>query len=428
MLEDARPVVVVTQESLAADLPATGARVVRLDRESEFDRFSAESLSDGPVPDSLAYVIYTSGSTGRPKGVQISHRSLVNFLWSMRREPGLDERDTLLAVTTISFDIAALELFLPLIVGAHVIVADRATALDPQKMGKSIERHGATIVQATPATWRMLLDVGWQPSSPLRIASGGEMLPNELAWRLRNRGLEVWNLYGPTETTVWSAVRRVPGQDEIPRDGFDPIGPPINNTQLYMLDSTPRRSRSAFPANCTSAATDWPAGTSTDPDLTADGYVSRSVFGNSPGRGSIERAIWCGGSERRDRVLGRLDHQVKIRGFRIELGEIESALSRHDIGEAVVVAREDGPGEKQFVAYIVPATRRHPTRKHCGPFSRTLPEYMLSDGFVFLASLPLTPNGKVDRRALPAPDQSRPEVPVFQRRVANRKQIAGSGA
>jgi amino acid adenylation domain-containing protein len=429
MLDDARPAVVVTQESLAADLPATGARVVCLDSiASELDRFSAESPTDGPAPDNLAYLIYTSGSTGRPKGVQITHRSLVNFLSSMRREPGLDEHDKLLAVTTISFDIAALELFLPLIVGGSVIVADRATALDPQKLGKAIESQGATFVQATPATWRMLLDVGWQPTNPLRIASGGEALPNELAWRLRNRGLEVWNLYGPTETTIWSAVRRVPGPDEIPRNGFDPIGRPIDNTQLYVLDSHFTPQPVGVPGELYIGGAGLARGYMHRPGLTAERYWP-DPFSEQPGArlyrtGDLVRRLSGGEIE----FLGRLDNQVKIRGFRIELGEIESAFSRHEaISQAVVAARDDGLGEKQLVAYLVATTKSPPAAEELRAFLKIrLPEFMIPTTVVFLDSLPQTPNGKVDRKALPAPDRSRPELRAVYHapRTRTEKEIA----
>jgi amino acid adenylation domain-containing protein len=430
MLDDARPAVILTQESLAADLPASAAHVVCLDCiESELQRFSAdEPPPDGPVAENLAYVIYTSGSTGRPKGVQVSHQSLVNFLDSMRREPGLDERDKLLAVTTISFDIAALELFLPLIVGGCVIVADRATTLDPQKLGRAIEHHGATFVQATPATWRMLLDGGWQPAGPLRIVSGGEALPNELARRLRDRGLEVWNLYGPTETTIWSAVRRVPVQGEIAEDGFDPIGSPIDNTQLYVLDSHFSPQPVGVPGELYIGGEGLARGYMNRPGLTAERYCP-DPFSEKPGArlyrtGDLVRRLAGGEIE----FMGRLDNQVKIRGFRIELGEIESALSRHEeISQAVVVARDDGFGEKQLVAYIVPTTKSPPGTEKLRAFLKLrLPEFMIPTAVVFLDSLPQTPNGKVDRKALPAPDRSRPELrAVYQMpRTPTEKEIA----
>jgi amino acid adenylation domain-containing protein len=413
MLADARPAVILTQESLAADLPADLARVVCLDSVGkELEQFSAESPPDAPFDDSLAYVIYTSGSTGRPKGVQISHRSLANFLSSMRREPGLGEHDTLLAVTTISFDIAALELFLPLVVGGRVVVAERATTLDPQKLAQAIEREGATFMQATPATWRMLLDAGWRPTRPLRIASGGEALPGELAWRLRDLGLEVWNLYGPTETTIWSAARRVPVTEQLSRDGLDPIGRPIDNTQLYVLDSHLSPQPVGIPGELYIGGEGLARGYLNRPELTAERYRP-DPFSGQPGArlyrtGDLVRRLPGGEIE----FMGRLDNQVKVRGFRIELGEIESALSRHDaVSQAVVVARESGHGEKQLVAYVVPANKTPPATEELRAFLKLrLPEYMVPASVVFLDALPRTPNGKVDRKALPAPDRSRPDL------------------
>jgi len=429
MLEDARPAVILTHKSLAADLPAGPARVVYLDcEESELDQFSVESPTDKPVADNLAYVIYTSGSTGRPKGVQVSHRSLANFLCSMRREPGLGEQDILLAVTTISFDIAALELFLPLIVGGRVVVADRATALDPQQLAKAIEREGATFVQATPATWRMLVDVGWRPAGNLRIASGGEALPGELAWRLRNLGLEVWNLYGPTETTIWSAARRVPGADQISRDDFDPIGKPIDNTQLYVLDPHSSPQPVGIPGELYIGGEGLARGYLNRPDLTAERYCP-DPFSEQPGArlyrtGDLVRRLPNGEIA----FMGRLDNQVKVRGFRIEPGEIESALLRHEaIGQAVVVARENGLGEKQLVAYVVPTSKTPPPTEELRAFLKLrLPEFMIPASVVLLDSLPRTPNGKVDRKALPVPDRTRPDLrAVYQSpRTATEKEIA----
>ncbi len=429
MLEDARPAIVLTQESLAADLPPSPAHVVCLDRiESELERFSAESPTDGPAADNLAYVIYTSGSTGRPKGVQVSHRALANFLCSMRREPELGEHDILLAVTTISFDIAALELFLPLIVGGKVMVAERATALDPQKLAKAIESEGATFVQATPATWRMLLDVGWRPARPIRIASGGEALPGELAWRLRDLGLEVWNLYGPTETTIWSAARRVPGPDELAREGLDPIGRPIDNTQLYVLDSHFSPQPVGIPGELYIGGEGLARGYLNLPGLTAERYCP-DPFAEQPGArlyrtGDLVRRLPNGDIE----FMGRLDNQVKVRGFRIELGEIESALLRHDaVGQAVVAARENGLGEKQLVAYVVLTTKSPPATEELRAFLKVrLPEFMIPTSVVFLDSLPRTPNGKVDRKALPAPDRSRPDLRAAYQppRTKTEKEIA----
>jgi amino acid adenylation domain-containing protein len=410
MLDDAQPSVIVTHSSVAPDLPPANAKLVSIDRIGrELDRCSPDLSIAGPVADGVAYVIYTSGSTGQPKGVQVTHRPLVNFLHSMRRAPGLADRDVVLAVTTISFDIAALELYLPLVVGARVVVADRAAASDPQRLAAAIEDHGVTFMQATPATWRMLVDSGWRPALPLRIASGGEALPSELAARLRNLGLELWNLYGPTETTIWSAAGRV---EHDRRDGVEPIGAPIGNTQLYVLDANLSPQPVGVPGELYIGGEGLARGYLHRPDLTADRY-SPDPFASGPGArmyrtGDLVRRLAGGDIE----FMGRVDNQVKIRGFRIELGEIEWALARHDaVGEAVVVARPDGAGELQLVAYVVAAAQAVPGAEELRAFlTLRLPEFMIPATIIALDALPRTPNGKIDRPALPAPDRSRPEL------------------
>lgn len=427
MLEDARPVVLVTQSAIVPDLPQTTARVVCLDQiGNELDRLSVDPLADGPVPDGLAYVIYTSGSTGTPKGVQVTHRPLVNFLHSMRREPGLGPGDTLLAVTTISFDIAGLELYLPLVAGGRVEIADREMAMDPQRLAAAIAASGATFVQATPATWRMLVESGWRPAGAMRIASGGEALPNDLAARLVDLGLEVWNLYGPTETTIWSAARKV--SQVTTTDGVDPIGPPIDNTQLYVLDADLAPQPIGIPGELYIGGDGLARGYLNRPDLTADRYRP-DPFSAVPGArlyrtGDLVRRLASGDIE----FLGRVDNQVKIRGFRIELGEIESALALHaEVRQAVVVARADGLGERQLVAYIVKGSGALNAEQLRAFLKVRLPEFMIPPVIVILDALPLTPNGKVDRNALPAPDRSRPDLrAVFQApRTAAEQAIAG---
>ncbi|MBM3807740.1 MAG: amino acid adenylation domain-containing protein [Acidimicrobiia bacterium] len=428
MFADAQPAVIVTHTAILSELPKSDARPVCLDRLSDdLDRLSTAPLPDGPVPDGLAYVIYTSGSTGTPKGVQVAHRPLVNFLNSMRREPGLSSRDTLLAVTTISFDIAGLELYLPLMVGGTVVIADRETAMDPQRLGAAITEHGASFVQATPATWRMLIDSGWSPAGRLRIASGGEALPNALAERLVATGLEVWNLYGPTETTIWSAARKVGRIADTPRDGDDPIGPPIDNTQLYVLDANLSPQPVGVPGELYIGGDGLARGYLNRPDLTADRYRP-DPFSSAPGArvyrtGDLVRRLSTGMIE----FLGRVDNQVKIRGFRVELGEIEWALSMHDeVRQAVVVARPDGVGERQLVAYVVKGAGPL-NAEQLRPFLKLrLPEFMVPPVIVMLDALPLTPNGKIDRHALPAPDRTRPALrAVFQApRNPTEQQIA----
>ena len=232
MLEDAQVSVLLTEERLRDQLPGGEARIVCLDSESQTsDQESAANLDGGAGAGNLAYVIYTSGSTGRPKGVQITHGALANLLQSMRRLLSINERDALLAVTTLSFDIAALEIFLPLIVGARVELVDRDVAADGARLADRLNDPGITFLQATPATWRLLLEAGWQGQPALTMLCGGEALPRALADRLLDKGAALWNVYGPTETTIWSSAWRVEA-GETPIS----IGRPIANTQFYVLD------------------------------------------------------------------------------------------------------------------------------------------------------------------------------------------------
>src|SRR6266568_6794211 len=230
--QDADIQLLLTQQSSATKI-SVSAKVIRVD--TDWPAIAAQSAEDPQIevqPENLAYVLYTSGSTGRPKGVQIEHRNVVNFLDSMRREPGMCAEDVLLAVTTLSFDIAGLELYLPLTTGARVELASREQAADAQQLQALLKHSSATVMQATPATWRLLVESGWHGDSHLRALCGGEALPRELAEQLLPRCRELWNLYGPTETTIWSSVYRVTGTDW----SLAPIGHPIANTEMYVLD------------------------------------------------------------------------------------------------------------------------------------------------------------------------------------------------
>jgi amino acid adenylation domain-containing protein len=352
----------------------------------------------GSDPEQLAYVIYTSGSTGRPKGVQIPHRALVNFLTTMRRRPGLTPQDVLVAVTTLSFDIAGLELFLPLTTGARLVLAAAEATKDPRALSVLLERSRATFMQATPTTWRMLIDSGWPGLPGMKALCGGEALPVALADRLVAAGLELWNMYGPTETTVWSTCARIVTQGE-PLT----IGRPIANTTLYILDAMMAPVPTGVTGELWIGGDGLARGYRGRPDLTDERFVSHP-FDPTPGAriyrtGDLARYRSDGTVE----FLGRIDHQVKVRGFRIELGEIETVLARHpEIVDAVVVARDSG-AEAELAAYVtarqnpVPA---HELRQYLG---RTLPAYMVPSTVTTLEAFPLTPTGKVDRKALPAP-------------------------
>ncbi|MEP0858568.1 amino acid adenylation domain-containing protein [Trichocoleus sp. DQ-U1] len=406
MLEDAQVSVLLTQKRLLNTLLSHNAEVVCLDDWASIQIGSPNSVQN---PSSLAYVIYTSGSTGRPKGVQISHACVVNFLISMRQELGISQQDIFLAVTSLSFDIAALEIFLPITVGSRVVVVPHEIASDGAQLLATLTNSGATIMQATPATWRLLLAAGWQGSKGLKILCGGEALPRQLAAQLLVRGDRLWNLYGPTETTIWSTIHLVESSDAIS------IGHPIANTQVYILD----RSLQPVPVGVTGELYIGGKGLSRGylnrPELTAEKFIPNPFLDQSEKSeflyktGDLARYLPNGELE----YLGRIDHQVKVRGFRIELGEIEAVLGQHPgVQQAVVIAREDNSIDKNLLAYVVPKpaeTATTPAQLRSF-LKEKLPNYMVPSGFVLLEAIPLTPNGKIDRRALPEPDTARPEL------------------
>jgi len=399
ILEDAAPAVLLTQEALAGGLPATRARVIHL--EEAVREEAGDPAPDDVEPEHLAYVIFTSGSTGRPKGVQIPHGALANLLASMGRRLPLAPDDVLLAVTTLAFDIAALEIFLPLVSGACTVLAGDE-ARDPARLAASLEESGATVMQATPSTWQMLVDSGWSGGGRLRMLCGGEALGRDLADRLLERGAELWNVYGPTETTIWSTCHRL-GHGS----GAVPIGRPLGNTEVFLLDPWLRCLPVGVPGGLYIGGHGLARGYHDRPGLTAGAFVPHP-FATRPG----ERLYRTGDQARwlPDGVLeflGRDDFQVKVRGFRIELGEIEHALAGHPgVRQAVVVAREAAPGHRQLVAYLVAEAQPAPSSGELRELLRVLlPDYMVPARFVFLDAMPLSPSGKLDRKALPAPDQ-----------------------
>ena len=421
MLADAGARLLITTTTLQDRCPGDFQTVVCLDTPEAAAAALAQPVS-APVelahPDGAAYVIYTSGSTGRPKGVVISHRSLVNFLVSMCRRPGITSDDVLVAVTAVSFDIAALELFLPLVAGARVVIASRTDASDGSRLAALMRRHGATCLQATPITWRLMLAADDRACAELTCLCGGEALPSELAQELLGRDARVWNMYGPTETTVWSAVQQVHTAE-----GPVPIGRPIANTQLHVLDARLAPVPIGVGGELYIGGDGLARGYRGQPALTAARFVP-DPFGQPGARlyrtGDLARWRADGSLD----FLGRIDHQVKVRGVRIELGEIELALARDAaIREAIVVATGDG-ADRRLVAYLIPAGDERPTidlvRRR---LQAVLPDHMLPVALVWLDSWPLTTNGKIDRAALPRPDDSRaqrrqiyvePRTPVEQ--------------
>ena len=355
MLTDSQAPVLLTQSHLTEQFSNYQGTIVCLDRDRDaIAQEDDKNLESGLTADNLAYIIYTSGSTGKPKGVQIPHRCLTNFLQSMRHTPGLSAEDTLLAVTTICFDIAGLELYLPLIVGAKVVIASREVATDGWRLSETIETEKITVMQATPATWQMLLAVGFTRGKGLKVLSGGEALPMKLGDRLLETGAEVWNLYGPTETTIWSAVYKVDRENRI-KVTIAPIGKPIANTQIYILDSYLQPVPIGVTGEIYIGGDGVGRGYLNRPELTAERFLSSPFHPENTlyKTGDLARYLPDGNIE----YLGRADNQVKIRGFRIETGEVEAAIEQHSyIKSAVVMGREDRPGDKRLVAYVIPQT------------------------------------------------------------------------
>jgi len=354
------------------------------------------------TPESAAYVIYTSGSTGKPKGVCVPHRATSNFISSMQREPGIREDDRLVAVTTLSFDIAFLELMLPLSVGAAIVLAGHDDVRDGTALRQRVERSNATMMQATPAGWRVLLESGWEGRAGFKAIAGGEPLPLDLAEALLARCGELWNAYGPTETTVWSTLWRV----REPRQGIT-IGRPIANTTVHVLDEHGAPCPLGMPGEIYIGGDGVTLGYLHRPELNAERFLPDPFSGEPHARmyRTGDRGRWLAKGELEH--LGRLDFQVKIRGYRIELGEIETALSDlPEVARAVVMAREDRPGDVRLVAYVVPADGVDlATVDLCPRLRQRLPDYMLPQHFVAMTAIPLLPNGKIDRKSLPAPAQ-----------------------
>jgi amino acid adenylation domain-containing protein len=410
------------QERLAFIREDAGLHIV-LTRDTWPEFASQPDTSPTSVaPDQNAYVMYTSGSTGKPKGVEVPHSALMNFLWSMRAEPGISASDKLLAVTTLSFDIAGLELFLPLIAGAEVVIAGRDTTRDGKALATLIDDAAITIMQATPTTWKLLLEAGWLGKQNLKMLCGGEELTRDLANELLPRGESLWNMYGPTETTIWSSTCRVTRAE-----GPVPIGRPIANTQLYVLDPNGQPTPIGVPGELYIAGDGLARGYFDRPELSAEKFVA-NPFSPVPNArmyrtGDMARYLPDG----RLVCMGRIDNQIKLRGHRIELGEIESALLAHaSVRDAAVIVREDSPGDKRLVAYVKPAQSRpldaKKLREH---LAQRLPEAMVPTLFAAMDALPLTPNGKIDRNALAAlPPVGAEQARYIAPRTAREKTIA----
>jgi len=426
MIEDSGMALLLTQARLQAVLPIPETlQTLLLDQPDAALQAAPHSCPAVPLSaEHLAYVIYTSGSTGKPKGVMVRHGALDNFVSSMIARPGLAASDRMLSLTTFSFDIFGLEIYGPLVAGASVVLTGQDVHQDPQAVLALIERHAVSVLQATPSSWRMLLN--HEHASRLAgctLLCGGEALPLELAQRLLALSPKVWNLYGPTETTIWSALHPLSLENPRPL-----LGGPLDNTALYILGSDLTFNPPGAPGELLIGGDGLARGYFQRPALTAERFVPDpfSTTGERLYRtGDLTRYRAEGVVE----YLGRIDHQVKIRGLRIELGEIEAALlAQASVRESVVVAHE-GPTGAQLVGYVVPATDAVSDESALraalkAALKTQLPEYMVPAHLVLLAQLPLTPNGKVDRRALPAPDASQSQRAYEAPRTATQQVVA----
>jgi len=408
ILEECAPAALLSDSTIADTLtsavPVDSLPILCVDQPPA-ENAPAMPLPSDLDPASLAYVIYTSGSTGTPKGVRITHRALLNLICAMWRSPGVTQNDRTLAVAPISFDIATMDMFLPLCSGGTLVIASRQDAVDPYRLAQLIKEHDITCMQATPATWRMMVASGWAGKGDLKMISGGEALPRELANELLDRGGELWNCYGPTETAIYSAVLQIHRES-----GMVPIGPPMPNTSFYVLDKAGNLVPPGVAGELYIGGIGVSPGYINRHELTAKRFV-RDTFSSDPELATTSGSLFATGDLVRMvdnhafEFFGRLDYQVKLRGFRIELGEIESVLREHPaISDSVVVLREDVPGEPRLVAYVIysgapigAATLREYAAK-------TLPEYMLPTLVVALEHFPLSGSGKIDRRALPQPE------------------------
>ncbi|WP_051188157.1 amino acid adenylation domain-containing protein [Brevibacillus thermoruber] len=408
MVEQSGMPIVLTEQLLIQGLSALQVKLICVDAEAEtIASFSSDAPTFQATKDDPVYVIYTSGSTGKPKGVQIKHESLTNVLLSMKRLHSPSKEDRLLAVTTISFDISIIEIFLPLITDMLLVIATKEEASDGQALIDLLNRHQITILQATPSTFRMLLEAGWSNKNLRKVVIGGEALPRDLATSLLRQGVEVWNQYGPTETTIWVTCDRVENSDRIT------IGRPIQNTETYVLDAHFNQVPIGVPGELYIGGKGLALGYLNRMDLTLEKFLPHPFSKEEGARlyrtGDLVRYLSDGKIE----YLGRIDQQVKVRGFRIELGEIEAVLETHPyVKQAVAVVHDGHPGDKRLVAYVTTNNNAPVIHDLYVHLRKTLPEYMIPSTIMILDAIPLTPNGKVDRKVLPAPEFNRRNLDV----------------
>ncbi|AIC93109.1 non-ribosomal peptide synthetase [Shouchella lehensis] len=390
MLEDSNAEILITNQFFDSSL-INYLKVIELEDINNLTE-SKEILGLPLTGNQTAYIIYTSGSTGKPKGVQVSHKSLVNLLNSLKKEPGICEADRVLSVTSISFDAFGMDLYLPLISGATVKLVNRDVSVDGTKLKEVINESKPNIMFGTPATWRLLLTVDWHGRSNLKILCGGESLDSKLATELLKRGTELWNMYGPTESTICSVIHKVKEREDPVK-----IGKPIENTELYVLDQNMNTVPNGEVGELYIGGEGVAKGYWNRPELTEERFLENRFTGRGKLYRTGDRVRFHSNGDLE--YLDRVDNQVQIRGYRIELSEIEVALLQHpSINEVVVLDRKAPSGEKSLIAYLIGDFRENELRKY---LRKILPEYMVPSFFVRLESMPITPNGKVDRKVLP---------------------------
>ena len=400
VVDDAQPRLLLVEQALDRLVPSPKPEKLIIDR--EWPKIALEEKQNLPTeqaPDNLAYVIYTSGSTGYPKGIELTHRNLVAFMHTMRVEPGLTKEDRFLAFTTVTFDICAAELLCPLMIGAQEVIVSPKTATS-LALFDYIEEKKVTFIEAAPTTWRLYVEMGWRGSKRLKIVSAGEYLHRDLADELMQRVGELWNIWGPAETTIWNTTSRVQ-----PGDGPPTIGHNLPNNQTYILDEQMRPIAIGEIGELYEGGEQVARGYLRKPDLTAERFVP-NPFPNQPSARLYrtgDLGLYLPNGEMH--FHGRVDNQIKIHGVRMEPEEIEAAIMQHPgIRQAIVIAREDIPGEKYLVGYLTLEDGFSLQGAEMRGFLlKKLPRYMVPMNFVALERYPLTANGKINRKALPRP-------------------------
>ena len=403
MLENSEAKAVICTRVNGAELPPYAGIIIEIDSQwSELEDLCPDRLDSVASADDLAYVIYTSGSTGKPKGVQVHHQAVVNFITSMAESPGFNKNDTLLAVTTLSFDISVLELFLPLSVGGQVVIASQKSVADGQQLKAMVAAHHITVMQATPITWYLLIAAGWEKKNNFKALCGGEPMPVDLANGLLSRSSSVWNLYGPTETTIWSTCYQLKENDKAVY-----IGRPIANTQIYIVDQYGQPTPIGVAGELLIGGTGVTKGYLGRPNLTAEKFTPDYFADGTKGKLYHTGDMATYMPDGRIKLYGRVDQQVKLRGYRIELGEIEVVLqSCSDVAQVAVIVKDFGGGDQRLVAYYTRQEQARSVADYKAVLQSTLPHYMIPSFFVHLERMPLTVNGKIDRALLPAPAQT----------------------